>query len=221
MRSLEPYEHEGRESRRVVTEAVRRLVKERPFRTPFPSEDWPEFTRYLKRRNLDPALARANGWFPSRCAGDSELRIVIPGTETDRGVFWQARAVSRGVAKRYESPHGSSGDSIIVVYPADYSTTRAVVVEGPTDALAAAMEGWVGYALMGNTPSGERLDHLFRRLVASETVKALSDRDAEGHMGIVVGYLTGRGVRCIMITPEPHKDLAEANREERRSILSR
>src|ERR1700675_3508463 len=62
---------------------------------------------YLTHRGLSFELAEANGWYPSRHAGDCFLRIVIPAVVTkDRHVYWQARAIDKFAHIRYQSPKG-------------------------------------------------------------------------------------------------------------------
>ena len=49
----------------------------------------------------------------------------------------------------------------------------AVIVEGPMDALAAAGEGYYGFALMGNTPPPEVLNHVIALCTARGIVGAV------------------------------------------------
>jgi len=66
-------------------------------------------------------------------------------------------------ALRYDSPFEPRGDSIIVVHPMGFKKQRAVIVEGPMDALAAAEYGYLGIAVMGNNPAQEAIDLIVKK----------------------------------------------------------
>ena len=96
---------------------------------------------YLKERGLSWDLAEENGWYPSRNAMDSFLRIVIPALTTVKDhIYWQARAVSKNVHIRYQTPRGPRHGALVRVraLPDDEHTCEVVIVEGPLDALAVA-----------------------------------------------------------------------------------
>ena len=176
-----------------------------------------DMKRYLLARRLDYGVATFNGWYPSNQAGDTLPRIVIPGIMTVRGPFWQARTLVGG-EPRYQSPGGERNGAVIVVRP--YAATdRAVVVEGPMDALVAAMGGQLGIAVMGNTPG----------MVVWETVAGclrpgirrvlfVPDLDSPGAFAVALGVLAAGGFRCEMRIP-PQKDLAACDDGQRKDVL--
>lgn len=117
--------------------------------------------------------------------------------------------------KRYDSPHGcSSGDAVIVVYPDPLPTRgvsphlESVVVEGPMCALAAAMTGRLGIALMGADPPKERID-LTSELIRATICYVVIDTDRPIALVKVMANLANRGNQCRLRDPSPAKDLAE------------
>lgn len=120
---------------------------------------------YMKERGLSWELAEANGWYPSRNAMDNFLRIVIPAKSPVKDhVYWQARAISKNVHIRYQTPKGPRQGALITV-DGDYlnaATSKVVIVEGPMDALAVADCGWDAIALMGMCPGALALSHLVK-----------------------------------------------------------
>ena len=117
----------------------RHEVEERRARVEFDPGDreMPEFAgpefyeeqdEYLRGRGLSPKLARANGWYPSLEAGDSKLRIVIPASPSVMN-FWQARAIDPREKQRYQSPYGSRGAALIVVFPTKIEHLTVVIVD--------------------------------------------------------------------------------------------
>lgn len=210
--------------------------KPKPYSTKLPAmsheaEDWRAWRRYLMQRGLEPHVARANAWYPSRQAGDDYLRCVIPATSRDRkNRFWQARLIDGKApegAKRYQSPAAKRGDALIVVHP-EYDpfgpeprARGTVLVEGPFDALAAAELGFVGVALMGNSPSEEILDHAKYWLEETPPAILVTDQDAVV-AGADVGWklLVHHGLKSLsVLSPYPYKDLAEMPLAERRRLL--
>jgi len=191
----------------------------KPYADRLPPKDetyWPEFDNYLLSRGLSPRIARANQWYPSANAGDNEPRIVIPATSDQPGNhFWQARLIGCG-EKRYQSPHGvASGDACIVVYPTDTGgLTESVVVEGPVCALAAAMTGRLGIALMGADPPEERLGLTYTR-VRGTICYIVPDLDRIDALTKVLVYLANRGVECRLRVPsaKDFADMSPLNRE--------
>lgn len=129
--------------------------------------DFDDVKHYLQERGLSWDLAEENGWYPSREAMDSFLRIVIPAVSTLKGhVYWQARSVSLNVNIRYQTPKGPRQGALIKVdtwqIDALEAADKVVIVEGPTDALAVADCGYDAIALMGITPGELALDHLVK-----------------------------------------------------------
>src|SRR2546426_8831009 len=155
------YTHERRD--RVETPTVNR--------EPYPLVNpglWSDMEDYLSGRGLDFYLAKHNGWYGSNHANDNAPRIVIPATvgvmsQNAKHKYWQARAMDNNPI-RYQSPYGSRLDAIIVVYPKGGACSdrigKALLVEGPMDALAGAAEGYYSIAMMGNTPSLAILEHI-------------------------------------------------------------
>src|SRR5262245_26553106 len=137
--------------------------KPKEFCTTLPSQSpelWDEFEAYLKWRQLSPSVAKHNGWYPSRLAGDTVHRLVIPATATGANKYWQARAMMKEIPKdmlRWQSPYASRGDAIIVVWPLGQEPKAASIGEGPLDALAAAEAGLLGIGLMGMAPPAEAM----------------------------------------------------------------
>mgnify|MGYP001560793124 CR=1 FL=1 len=176
---------------------------------------------YLEGRGLNYRLAVANMWYPSSQAGDNSPRIVMPATSNIRGnTFWQARAMD-GSEKRYQSPPAARGDAVILVWPERPMVDRAVVSEGPMDALAAAGEGWLGIALMGNTPPDETLlltKQFLRGIMATIIVPDMDDPTA---LTEVMSRLVQLGVpNCRLVLPYPKKDLSDCPRELRSNLLN-
>jgi hypothetical protein len=204
------YQHERREQReRPVSPTGRFLPREAP-------DLRARQDAYLDRRGLDPHTARFNGWYPSRSAGDSAARIVIPAAPASLG-FWQARALDPKEPKRYQSPHGSRGDAVIVVYSLRPMVKRLVVCEGPMDALAATTTGSTGIALMGNTPPGVCFDYIASKWPRAETL-VVPDRDAQASGAQWLAELTAREMRARLVIL-PAKDLASLSAPARTEAL--
>ncbi len=211
-------------------------VRKRPYCHELPRLDdslWPMFQAYLLGRGLPWRLARQNGWYPSSEAGDTSPRIVMPGTSSDpRNLFWQARDMWGDVLKRYQSPYAARGDSIIVTWPTEalggYSrhldglgsgNAPACVLEGPMDALAASEWGFVGIAMLSNTPPEEALE-LMSKLTLRKHCLFVADNDSPQVMANLVAYFANRGVASArLLIPSPYKDLGEMPRQERGRFL--
>ena len=194
-----------------------------------------DMKRYLLGRRLDYGVATFNGWYPSNQAGDTLPRIVIPGIMTVRGPFWQARTLVGG-EPRYQSPGGERNGAVIVVRP--YAATdRAVVVEGPMDALVAAMGsevthvvtpgggshrmgGQLGIAVMGNNPGMATLETVARQCIhlGIRSILFVPDLDSPGAFAVALGVLAAGGFRCEMRIP-PQKDLAACDDGQRKDVL--
>lgn len=182
------------------------------------------FEEYLQARNLDAGLAQDNGWYVSKDAGDHFPRIVIPAVTHKAGhVYWQARDITGKAFLRYQSPKGPRHEALVKVIPdadpRDYLGN--VIVEGPMDALAAAMEGYVGYALMGMKPSNATLMHLALLIEDSNdlvTVVCL-DRGEIANAIKVSMFLSSQGYQAA-VAELPEKDLAQCLPSVRRKFLS-
>ena len=176
---------------------------------------------YLAGRRLDYGVATWNGWYPSSRAGDSLPRIVIPGTITPRGPFWQARHLGDG-EPRYQSPGGERNGAVIVVRP--YRAPRVcVITEGPMDALVAAMHGHMGIAVMGNTPGQTTCETISGivtagRLAGRPELLFMPDLDSPGSFAAMVGVFSAHGFRCRLVLPSS-KDLASCSDVERAALL--
>jgi hypothetical protein len=166
------------------------------------------FYGYMTARGLDPKLAQENGWYPA----DMDVpRLVIPCTNTMGTPYWQARAMDSTTALRYDSPRAPRGDSVVVVWSHNSDlTSRAVIVEGPLDALAAAAFGYLGVAVMGNNPAQEALDNIVRMFGRTHTpFLILPDMDHEEFGATLVAAFASRGVAANMATLRGGKDLCE------------
>src|SRR3990167_7533206 len=176
-----------------------------------------DMKRYLAGRRLDYGLASYNGWYPSSSAGDDLPRLVIPGTMTSRGPFWQARSLAGG-EPRYQSPGGERNGAVIAVRPYT-STALAAVVEGPMDALVAAMYGRIGVAVMGHSPGPATLEAIALAVRPGvHSILFVPDLDSPGAFAVAMGTLASWGFWCTMRLP-PRKDLAECQEEERKDLL--
>ena len=179
---------------------------------------WRWFRDYLHSRSLNADIARGFGWYPSCQAGDTEARIVIPGTSEDpANQYWQARSVRQDAKPRYQSPHGvRRGDAYVELCLPMFETW--VIVEGPMDALAAAQAGYGGLALLGATPPPEVLGALVHRIQRDpKPVLLVADTDRLV-CPLLLAFL-GRGIHANLRLPYPYKDLAEAPPLWRRRIL--
>ena len=200
------YEHERKERRE-------RPAGPTPTMPPMNLGLYAAMNQYLRKRGLDPALARANRWYPSSKAGDAYPRVVIPATNSHRTVFWQARALG-DQGPRYQSPPAPRLDSIVIVWPdaavfEPHEKKRAAIFEGPMDALAAAMCGWVGVALMGKNPTTRVYAHLARTLAGYDAVHAIPDADSIASAAEWSLRLAARGVHApILLLDVGHSDFA-------------
>lgn len=208
------YQHEERSHEAVAAKAAGR---KRPAALPRVAQDLLiNQDRYLARRGLDPHTARFNGWYPSRSAGDSAARIVIPASPPGLG-FWQARAMDSLEPKRYQSPHGPRENAVIIVYSLRAMVKRLVVCEGPMDALAAAAVGCTGVALMGNTPPSVCFDYIAKKWPGAETL-VIPDSDARDAGAQWLAELTQREMDARLVLL-PSNDLASLNVSARTEAL--
>lgn len=178
--------------------------------------DHTDMKDYLVGRGLEFELAEQNGWYPSREAMDSFLRIVIPARTPQPGhVYWQARAVSANVHIRYQTPKGPRHGALILVraFPGnevgDEPTEKIVIVEGPMDALAVAACGYDSIALMGMTPGKEATEHLIKLVDGRSSLVVLDNepaaQSAAGHIALT---LATAGTRSHIAKLHKVKDLA-------------
>ena len=123
---------------------------------------------YLEGRGLsyDHAI-RLGGWYPATYSGP---RIIIPCIRTDGGQWWQARLIETAPdilvpRKRWHGSHGYRGDAVSFI-PAEYEKTT-IIVEGPMDALAAAMCGHPAVAMLGVAPPTLVYDHIAKLVALS------------------------------------------------------
>lgn len=208
------YQHEERRDEAV---AARAAGRKRPAALPrLDARLWADLDRYLYRRGLDAVIARFNGWYPSRTAGDSAARIVIPASPPGLG-FWQARAMDPAEPKRYQSPHAPRENAVVVVYSLRSMVKRLVICEGPMDALAAAAVGFTGVALMGNTPPSVCFDYIAKKWPGAETL-VVPDRDAQASGAQWLAELTSRDLDARLVLL-PAKDLASLNVSARTEAL--
>lgn len=181
---------------------------------------WSMFTSYLNSRELSSTLACHNGWYPTASANDAVPRVLIPAVNTTKHNYWQARAMI-SEEPRYQSPSVARGDSIIVVRHWR-ARTFGLVCEGPMDALAGAMEGGLGIALMGNKPPEEALD--LARIILSETrgpILIMADNDDLSASAALVPQFS-LNHPCVLICPPPgYKDLASCSINQRKELLKR
>lgn len=213
------YPHEREDRPRREGTAV-----SRPFSSSLPPPTpglWAQAEGYLRSRDLSVELARLNGWYPSDQAGsDGRPRLVIPATSRVPGNrFWQARRIDGDDPPRYTSPKAPRGDAVVVVWPRLRPPRGAAIVEGPFDALAAAGEGYLGLAMLGNTPSDEVLDFMTVLLCGQSTSVLVLDEDAPEAAADIVCRLARKGVTAVLRAPYPGKDLAEVPRTLRGVIL--
>lgn len=172
---------------------------------------------YLSKRKLDIEVASLNDWYPTDDNGIP--RLVIPAsTLTNTWPYYQARAMVDHPV-RYRSPAAPRGDALIVTHP-EGQAVGVVVVEGPMDSLAAAGEGFIGVALMGNKPSEKVFEHLVSLLSTFQLPAiVLPDRDAFQEGAILTAKLWTRGIKCQLRAIHGAKDLAELSPSQRRLLL--
>lgn len=179
-------------------------------------------TDYLYARKLVPELAEENGWYVSTDAQDTYPRIVIPAVTHKAGhVYWQARDISGKAYIRYQSPKGPRHEALVKVSPF-HAPRGIVVVEGPMDALAAAGEGYLSYALMGMQPNQSTLLHLALLIEDTKELNTLVvlDRDSAEHALRIALFLSTQGYYAkVKHLPGPEKDLAACLPKKRNQFL--
>lgn len=137
---------------------------------------------YLTTRGLDYGLAFKYGWYPALYNGP---RVIVPCASTI-ALWWQGRLIDHHLPteiaakwKRWDSPVGWRGDAVCYLQVVDADTI--LIVEGPLDALKAAMLGYSAIATLGTTPGLTAIKHIAsiskdysRRLLLPDT-DAISD----------------------------------------------
>lgn len=207
------YEHERKE---------RSTAPSRPVISPdLDSSLWPIMQRYLEARKLSFKIAKDNGWYPTidyaMCP-----RVVIPASSlVNSWNYYQARLIveAHPSVKRYVSPTAPRGDALAVVFPSG-TASGCIIVEGPMDALAAAGLGYVGVALMGNTPGAPVLHHIRSLVETFGNCIVLPDKDAEEQGVALTAKLWTAGVKCTLKRMTGAKDLAELSPERRKILIS-
>lgn len=182
---------------------------------------------YLLKRELSWTVAEANGWYPSRHAGDGFLRIVIPALSTkSEHVYWQARAVSSNVHIRYQSPSGPRHGALVRVLAnpdadANDCSDEVVIVEGPMDALAVADCETDSIALMGIEPGDTAIQHLIK-LVAKRPALIVLDNEpyAQSQASKLAMQLSSAGGKTHVAHLRAAKDLAAMKFSGRRAWLN-
>lgn len=202
------YQHEIREKKA-------RYTGPRPA-YPLPEEELEDrMESYLHARRLEYRLAKANGWYAAYYK--SAPRIIIPCSNSEGVPYFQGRAMNDHEL-RYASPASPRDDSLVIVWPKSTASVGGVVVEGPMDAMAAAGQGFVGVALMGNQPNEVVLDHLCKYARAFQPVLILPDIDALEMGPTVLCAIAQRGIGGTILSPLK-KDLAEMSISQRREFL--
>lgn len=178
-----------------------------------------EAVDYLLARDLDPALAVFNGWYPS-----DDWRIVIPCINSAGTPYYQARDITGESKIRYDSPVAPRGDSIVVVRPPPQlrEVGRAVVMEGPMDALAVAEFGWVGIATMGNNPAEEAIDLIVDKFGRTHSpFLIVPDMDDPKFGSTLLAAFATRGIVARVGLLHSGKDLCELKKKEREKWLKK
>ncbi len=206
-----------------------------------PPEPYPEETRklrsamkaYLHGRDLSYTTAVNNMWYPTDevIERDPVPRMVIPCVNEHGRPFWQARAMVTH-DMRYRSAKGGRFGSIVVVWPAFsyrgedgrfYNAVKSpiVLVEGPTDALAAAGAGYLAIATMGALFSNYALRYLDKKTSKDCPVIVIPDIDMPEFGVENVINLSKAGRRVEMREPQGAKDLAKMSKSARAQLLGR
>ena len=176
-----------------------------------------QMREYLAGRELDSELAEANDWYPARYQNAN--RVVIPCSNSQGVPYFQARDMDGKAELRYTSPPASRDDSLALVWP-QVKVKGTVVVEGPMDALAAAVFGWLGIGVMGNQPSEAIINHLATICRTFQPVYVIPDLDALFLGPAVFCPLVQRGISGAILIPQ-RKDLCEMPLAERKKFLRR
>jgi len=193
---------------------------------PYPKEITrliPAMKAYLAHRNLDYNLAKDNMWYPTDKVKelDPVVRIVIPCTNTYNRPYWQARAILSHKL-RYRSAKGGRFGSIVIVWPKDLFVVGdkcVVLVEGPMDALAAAMLGHLAVATMGATFSKYALKYIFKKITKAATILVIPDLDCPEFGTSAVQYIAKHGYSGVIRMPVGKSDFAAMSLKLRKELL--
>jgi DNA primase len=184
---------------------------------------WGVMRGYLAGRDLSFECAQVNLWYPSFFKDESP-RIVIPCTNSSGFPYFQARAMDSNPS-RYESPWYPRMDSLVVVFPiVESDNEKAVIVEGPMDALAAGGVGHLGIGLMGANPNESQIYHLIRLLKsrslgnAPKEILVVPDQDSPELGPMLISYLAQSKIKSEIRLPEG-KDLAAMAISKRKELL--
>ena len=214
------YHHDQLEKRVRVSENPQQICTERPTPDTSKMAEY-QFNKYLRSRNLDPTLARDNGWYLSNY--DFVPRVVIPAVSDIKGhQYWVARDIT-GIAKvRYDGPQCPRHDAIVVTYPQYYPFRKisAVVVEGSIDALTFSKYGGIGIALLGNSPSNIVLHKLCQTIQHySESFALVPDKDNIVAFCKIQATLAKQGKYGLVIPFMDAKDFNEGTEEQQRRFV--
>lgn len=204
----------------MIYEHERKPKKQHGPAEPMPEENKElhgQMLSYLEERRLSYQTALYNRWYPATINGTA--RIVIPCSNSIGVPYYQARAMSKDVTLRYKSPFSDRVDSIVVVWPV-LQWHKAVIVEGPADALAAATAGAMGVGVMGNKPSLEVIKFVAGTLkhIKPKEILIVPDLDTPQMGADIAGWLAKHGVASQMRLPTK-KDLAEMSIKERENLI--
>lgn len=193
----------------------------RPAKFPPPRPDLAKYSaEYLASRELSAELAAENGWYTSEWRGVPV--IVIPAWTSYGAAWFQVRATVP-TDWRYDSPKGSRGDALGLVWPTCYGgagESGIVVVEGPMDALAVAEVGLLGIAMLGKNPSASQLERLgfYLSRIFAKRVLVVPDRDGLELVEKVLTVAPSNVVVRVLVPPV--KDFAAMSRKERGAFLN-
>lgn len=173
IRGLRPHAIEEDEPENVAVELPEYYVQ---IYDPRRKPAW-QLPRYLKKRGVKPATARA--WGLGYCRrGKYGDRLVIP-IDCPAGVSWTARAMSADVfGPKYLNPPGADHRRLLIGWHVSRVTGDIVLCEGPLDAVRLYQHDLPALALGGKELHDEQLDML-RRLPAQAAVTVMLDPEEE------------------------------------------
>jgi len=191
---------------------------------PYPKEVLrlrPAMRAYLFHRKLCYKTAQCNFWYPTSKVRESDpvVRIVIPAVNSIGRPYWQARAMVDHPL-RYRSARGGRFQSIVVVWPVISAIMdKAVIVEGPMDALAAAGLGYLSIATMGEMFSSYAETYLSQKMYPGMPVVVIPDMDCPEFGTDVVSNFSQHGRKAEIRLPIGGKDLAKMGVNARKEVL--
>lgn len=200
---------------------VKSDLSEKP--EPYPEETprlIPAMKAYLHGRNLSYTTATGNLWYPTDKVKERDPvpRIVIPAINRYQRSYWQGRAMLKHDL-RYRSAKGGRFGSIVVVWPMARRKREVVLVEGPTDALAAAGLGYLGIATMGALFSTYAVKFIGRALPLDITVIVVPDLDTPEFGVENVRELSAAGRKTVLRMSVGANDLASMTSDAREELL--